>query len=188
MTAGDDMVLGTPDDKASGRVWGPYIQPDKIKFGNPDGPANTDFALYAFQYTLLDRQGNPILYFPANPRKPTISSANGYVAASTSALYNFDHNESVKRMVPDNELKVFETAPGDPSDANRLRRMQVMLGDADKDGQIGPGETARITGPYVLWSAGNDEIYGPYPADPARRTNPDRRDADACDDILSPLP
>lgn len=147
-------------------VRGPYLQADKIKLNG---------------LALLTSNGTPILYFPASPLKPTISSPNGYVNRTLTgvrtSLYNAD----------DNLIAIERTGNPTPTGSG-LVLMRIMLGDANKDGRINAGETARIAGPYLLWAAGNDGVFGPYSVDPARRTNPDLRDADACDDILSPLP
>jgi hypothetical protein len=51
--------------------------------------------------------------------------------------------------------------PTDPDQVtNALIRMQLMLGDQNASGQIDPGETPATNAPYLLWSAGPDEMFG----------------------------
>jgi prepilin-type N-terminal cleavage/methylation domain-containing protein len=121
-----------------GRVYGPYLQPDKFKMRG---------------LAILDTEGNPILYFPASPAKPNIHAANGYVGTSSSSLYNANDGE------------IFFRQPGDTNNTNSVHILQSMLGDTSLDGQIGPGETEATTGPYLLWSAGPDGIFGPLQGD-----------------------
>ena len=77
-----------------------------------------------------DRQGNPILYFPARPVMPDIHDTDGYVAPSSSALYDARHNIHQFRH------------PDDPSGDNTqsLIRLRVMLGDSNYNGVIDDDE------------------------------------------------
>jgi prepilin-type N-terminal cleavage/methylation domain-containing protein len=128
-----------------GRVLGPYLQADKIKTRG---------------LALLDRQGNPILYFPASPGKPNIHAANGYAGTDSHAMYNVTDNEVFFRAATTTGLEATNT--------NSVRELQMLLGDYGDstgtgihNGQIDPGETEASTAAYILWSAGPDGIYGP---------------------------
>jgi hypothetical protein len=118
-----------------GKVMGPYVQQDKLKMQG---------------LAFVDQQGNPILYFPASPVKPNIHALNGYAAAGmTGSLYN----------VLDNEI--FFRAQGESTNTNAIQAIEMLLGDIDHNGQIDAGETEATTGPFILWSAGPDGIFGP---------------------------
>jgi prepilin-type N-terminal cleavage/methylation domain-containing protein len=155
MGAGPDGTLGNADDVVAGKVYGPYVQPDKFKLGGSD---KTDFS----DATILDRDGHPILYYPATPHA-NIQMTNGFVAqvtppgngASPSArpLYNASDDSGVGIMgsLP-TPVYLFP------------QEMQYILGDRDQNGQIEstttPPEAATYTGPYILWTAGADGTYG----------------------------
>jgi prepilin-type N-terminal cleavage/methylation domain-containing protein len=132
------------------RTRGPYVDADKFKFSTTDGK------LYA--------GGQPILYFRAKRPKPDISATNGYVAAANTALFN------VTQTYP-----AFRKETGD-SNTLCIQRIQVMLGDLDKDGLLDASETA-VDLPYLLWAAGDDELFGPASANKAGVAT--------CDDITN---
>jgi hypothetical protein len=116
-----------------GRVMGPYVQQDKLKMQG---------------LAFVDQHGNPILYFPASPGKPNIHATGGYVIGS--GLYSPDDNE------------IFFRATGESNNANSIRSIQMLLGDINHNGMIDAGsENEATTGPFILWSAGPDGIFGP---------------------------
>ena len=121
-----------------GRAYGPYLQPDKFKMQG---------------LSLLDRQGNPILYFPGSAGHPNIHALNGYVGTAPTAMYNALDNEIFFRVISGGTLE--------SSNANSQHSIQMLLGDLNHNGQIDAGETENATVPYLLWSAGPDGIYGP---------------------------
>ena len=198
---GLDGIWDTADDVAQGKVYGPYVPPDKLKIasqasiiaGNPT-PAldNTD--------VILDSQGNPILYFAATPRKPDITvianvngvAVPGFVARGSlgvgccaAMLYDADQNLYLDNLHPgvatyiDGATVSAFTRTADATPANTaLFRMRVILGDTNADGIIGVGETAATTGPYLLWSAGVDGYFGPD--DPANPSSVSK-----CDDVTN---
>jgi len=51
----------------------------------------------------------------------------------------------------------------------------------DPDGAIGVGETAAHTGGFILWSAGNDETFGPVELGPDYTPKQLRE----CDDVTN---
>jgi prepilin-type N-terminal cleavage/methylation domain-containing protein len=154
-----------------GQVYGPYIAADRVKIVpdpgmqalqalTPNAPA--PFSAY---YYIADRYGHPILYFKANlnsdPSTPGGFVANWTPPATTTASptapprYNMFDNSSAK-----NKTSPFGW-PTDPDQTtNALIRMQLMLGDSNANGQIDPGETPATNAPYLLWSAGPDEMFG----------------------------
>jgi prepilin-type N-terminal cleavage/methylation domain-containing protein len=69
--------------RSQGRVYGPYLAPDR--FGLQQATAGVDTT-----YELMDRKGFPILYYPASPVRPNLHAAGGYLGAN--GLYNPQHN------------------------------------------------------------------------------------------------
>jgi prepilin-type N-terminal cleavage/methylation domain-containing protein len=120
-----------------GQTYGPYIQTEKY---NITGTSDWDS-------TINDVRGNPYLYFRANP-VASINAAGAYVGdtkLTPTPVPMYDHAENTMA----NSTHVFQ-----PQD------MQKILGDANLDGGINTGESAATTAPYILWSAGSDEIWG----------------------------
>jgi prepilin-type N-terminal cleavage/methylation domain-containing protein len=159
----------------TGKVYGPYIQSDKFQLSQDtvnDPQQQTTM--------LLDHEGNPILYFPATPGHPNIQSANGFVytvnppgnpgspgyAAPPRPLYNSYDNTAVPPPAMANPNATF------PNGLSLLpeNQMQYIMGDRNYNGMIDsttmPPEAAVYTGPYILWTAGADGIYG-FGNDPA---------------------
>lgn len=148
---GKGADVNPPDPKApgpgfrtrgtSGRVYGPYLKPESFKLGDPTGN-RTEPAFLA----LLDRYNRPFLYYPANG-KPNIRLARSYAWDRTTAdrpLYNALDNQAA-----------FVPKQGFPR----------MLGDTNANGMIDatatPPEEPAYEGPFILWSAGPDEVFGP---------------------------
>ena len=141
-TDGDETT--TADRRPGGKIWGPYLPPDKF-LTKPDTGM------------LFDAAGNPILYFTASPAKPNIAGTRGYITTSPEtekSLYEADQN-----------VRLFMRS-GEATKDNAVKRIKAVLGDADLDGAInrqggsGFNETA-IDQPYLLWSAGADGVFGP---------------------------
>lgn len=162
----------------AGRVYQAYIQADKFPLGNPGAAAgastgkwdSTNFT----DATLLDPQGNPILYYPAAPGNITVSATtppatpifvcdatvNGVPQGNANpplaqCLYNgFDNYGYGQSKITDQDLFM----PATSVSANELA---YLLGDIQQKGYIIPGsEQAVTTQPYLLWSAGEDGIFG----------------------------
>lgn len=129
-TTSGDGVVPSNDDLVTGKTYGPYID---IKFPSVG-------------FALRDASDNTILYYVATGRKPDLGTAlaapaaNGpYVGTTGSAFYDASQNS-------------FDVLP--------LEAMRMLLGDKNANGAIDAGETAAHTGPYLLWTAGDDGIYG----------------------------
>ncbi|HEX3355961.1 MAG TPA: prepilin-type N-terminal cleavage/methylation domain-containing protein [Tepidisphaeraceae bacterium] len=125
-----------------GKVYGPYLQPDKFKTRG---------------LAVLDSIGNPILYFPASPAHNNINVLGGYVGTGNTSEYNFNDNLNFFHQVADTDATT-----------NATYRIKAMLGDCNTNGQVdsvpypnAPSETAAATVPYLLWSAGPDGLFGP---------------------------
>lgn len=155
--------------RVQGKVWGPYLQVDRFKV-----TAN---------YELADRYGKAILYYPGN---------KAALAATTSPDAQAKFVSAASYALP---------APGSPpkpyynSNDNRLYlselALQRLLGAKPSDGSIYKsteisGSSAlpdarpvTYAGPYILWSAGPDQSYGPAdPSLPVSASNP-------CDDVAN---
>lgn len=165
---GDTNFLNDP---GQGRVYGPYLQPEKFKLSG---------------LAMLDMWDNPILYFPASLLKTNITvggggPAPGYLNATdfsalqrvNTSLYDMSDN-----LIPFRRGVSLEAA-NDYSKATK--RIRAMLGDMNQNGAIDSGETAATTGAYILWSAGPDGLFGPNFTD----TDPNASDVQNCDDVLS---
>jgi prepilin-type N-terminal cleavage/methylation domain-containing protein len=160
---------------AAGKVYGPYLQSEKFKLGNPGAPGGAWDSVYFTDATLLDSNGNPILYYPATPGKLTISGTTGNTTAafafnattgapigfgnatatSLRAMYNgFDNNGYGEATPTHLFLNAYE--------------FQYIMGDRDNNGYLdtdsSPAEQATTTQPYLLWTAGPTGVYGLQPA------------------------
>jgi hypothetical protein len=148
---------------AQGRIYGPYIQTDRFRFGTVTAGSN---AVTSFTQTssskwddtkmvLADRYGNAILYFPANTAAAPASAFIGnYTPGSPTSplpVYNYGDNATyLAKATGISQLtgKMF---------AYRLGNLSA--GSA-APWTIKAGETAVVT-PYLLWSAGPDGQFGP---------------------------
>lgn len=174
--AGPDSTLNTVDDIVQGRVYGPYLAADQFKVGDPDDPTNPN----PLKMSILDQQGKPILYFPARPGRPDINAAGGYISPGGNSLYDSNDAVDVTLTPPAGGRHAFWRI-GEADNSNAIQRMSAMLGDYSNYGQIDPGETAAHTGPFILWSAGEDGQYGPQSQSPT----PTKAEVRACDDVIN---
>lgn len=157
---------------AAGQTYGPYLEPTKFKIGDPEDPlASPPNPLKA---VLLDIYNSPILYYPTNPGKP--DPHVDYVNTSESALV--DANDNLAQM-GSNSLVVFKHTTGD-SDTDAVNRLQSMLGDLSHNGKIDAAESDVNVGPYILWSCGQDEVFGTAAVSPVTQS-----DVNDCDDITN---
>jgi type II secretory pathway pseudopilin PulG len=156
----------------TGKVYGPYLNPDSFKMGNPSPTPPTTPGMPMGWLALLDRYNKPILYYPATGT-PNVNADGGYVmtfdplaarnASTRIPLYNQRDNTG----------------------AMQLQAMRLFLGDHNNNGRIDAGESAAYTGGFILWSSGPDERFGPTMdlAPPTGTLNKD--DVPRCDDITS---
>jgi hypothetical protein len=134
----------------TGRVYGPYLPPDRFKLGDPSGTNRTEPGFMA----ILDRYNRPILYYPATG-KPNIRVDKSYAwvrSATDKPMFNIADNAGAR----------------DPAMSPKIPNNNVlglMLGDLNGDGKITSPEEPAFEGSIVLWSSGPDEIFGP-PAGP----------------------
>jgi type II secretory pathway pseudopilin PulG len=124
-----------------GQVYGPYLQPGKFTVSGTSD----------WNSTINDVRGNPYLYFPGFAGA-NINVAKGFVGNYTAAaspnpipMYNYGDNPILQN-----------------GNQFTLKQMQIALGDKNFNGGIDAsiGETPATTAPYLLWSAGPDDIYG----------------------------
>ena len=152
-----------------GTVYGPYIQPDKFLISG-----TTDY-----DSTINDVDGNPYLYFPGN-KGANIGTYNGttnygyasiYMPASAAAgaiapMYNC--NDNTLASVIAQQLGPAPTGWPTATPWTWATAMQTTLGDTGTgtagstppDGMIDGSETPATTGPYLLWGAGPDQLWG----------------------------
>ena len=161
---------------AQGKVWGPYLKPENFK--------TTGVALN-------DRDGNPILYFPASSAQANVRTARSYIDLDSQT--RVPPTPIIPKYDAENNLKIFRRA-GETNDTNSLARMQALLGDFNTDGSIdaqaGAGtEQPAATGAFILWAAGPDGLFGPNdiidnPAS-ADDWHANRRAVEKCDDVTN---
>ena len=151
----------------SGPVKGPYLPADRFVIGTADiyGVVHAPKIFNNAQDVLADRNSSPILYFPATPGAVAGALPNGFVAPIYTPI-------SPNGNLPTPSVFIFDDnaaylAPGanafNPANLTRggWQVMAYRLGDTNFDGTIeAPGETAVTTGPYLLWTAGPDGIFG----------------------------
>jgi prepilin-type N-terminal cleavage/methylation domain-containing protein len=162
--------LDTSDDILQGKIYGPYLKAESFRLSST--PTNADAGLTDMAAPLLfDKARTVILYIPGKPTKPNLTAANAYVAFGGRPFYDF--------------ADVSGTAAG--TTPMSLKQMQIFLGDsgATPDGGISGSEKARYTGPFILWCAGPDGLFGPDIAAAAPTGTLDAADVAACDDITN---
>jgi hypothetical protein len=137
----------------TGRVYGPYLPPDRFKLGDPSG-TNTQPGFLA----ILDRYNRPILYYPATG-KPNIRVDRSYAwtrSTQDKPMYNIADNTGARQDMPN--------------------VLALMLGDINMDGKITAPEEPAYEGPYILWSSGPDETFGTPPGVPPASPTPTYQD------------
>jgi hypothetical protein len=136
--------------RQGGKTWGPYLKAENFKLRGVD---------------LCDRDGNPILYFPATPGGSNVNKAHGYV----DSMKQFQ-NERPLYNAADN-VTIFQRA-GETSDESAITRIQCVCGDYSGsmyaatpgaiDSNSGWGQdTAFAPKTFILWAAGPDGLFGP---------------------------
>jgi len=169
-----DGIPDTPDP--TGKVWGPYLQPDAFK-------------THKYGCAILDREGHPILYFPTRP-------GNQNIRVSTplpDGAFAYTDRSELSYINASNNIQVFRR-DGEPNTNNALLRIRLMLGDTNTNGYIDSDEKP-IASPFILYSAGvggrGDPAgwYGPanyvIPTSPTpQQVEQNRKAAEDCDDII----
>ena len=157
---------------AQGKVWGPYLSPDKFRVLSLSTVPNVSTVFSSTQSTgsidatavLLDSENHVILYFPANTKSPTVNVANGFVINtqptagtpfSPIPLYNFYDNATV----PSDPTGTMPFAPMSNT-PSWFADFAAMLGADPSTGAVASGSSSSYTGPYLLWMAGDDGMYG----------------------------
>jgi type II secretory pathway pseudopilin PulG len=157
----------------TGTVYGPYLKVDQFKIGNPTLPGDSE-NIPGF-LALLDRYNRPILYYSANG-KPNVRLPKAFIA-------DWDFKKGAGVSIPMYNVRDNLAIP--------LTDVAPMLGDLNSNGQIDAAATGGVEeapaheGPYVLWSAGPDEQFGPAVGMP--RTTPDevRKAVERSDDVTN---
>jgi general secretion pathway protein G len=173
----------------TGPIKGPYLPPDRFLIGTADGVGRVQAPEMAIQSiahgahasfndtqdVLADRSYRPILYYPATPGADPTFSPNGFVKpkyippkpstvwtpAQHPALFYFDDNRIYLDVAHGPQ-------PGNGNAADLTRGagdagwivMSYRLGDITHDGVIESPEVPVTAGPYLLWSAGPNGIFG----------------------------
>ena len=169
-TAGGAETLPGPGFRtrgASGPVYGPYLPTDRFKTADPTEPPQT----LPGRLAIMDRYNRPILYYPAMG-KPNIRLAKAYVwdrTGSERPMYNALDNWSATQN----------------TGAMPKGVLSLMLGDLNADGMIGTGEEPATELPYLLWSAGPDETYGPPQGMPTNTPQAARKAVEKSDDVTN---
>lgn len=179
---GDDTADGVmgPGFKAGlgKKVYGPYLDMTHFKLNSSatvfGDPINT---------VILDRAGNPIVYLPADSLHGKVNRANGN--AYFDAKVNFVGNYTTVPALPADHM-LFNLADFPQLTATgsvtASAKFYAMLGDTNLNGSFDNAETPAYTGPFILWSAGSDGIYGPDISAPDPLTIPK---VAKCDDVLN---
>jgi prepilin-type N-terminal cleavage/methylation domain-containing protein len=147
-----------------GKTYGPYLPEGKFKLNG---------------LAMLDSNDNPILYFVGSPRKmaqdTTLTNTWALLTGGAASVYNAFDNISFF-------MRPGESLPGNAIEAMKRLDAVIVQDSNDFNGIIKAGETARTTGPFVLWSAGADGNFGvTYDV----TGNPVKNDIKKCDDITN---
>jgi prepilin-type N-terminal cleavage/methylation domain-containing protein len=133
----------------TGKVYGPYLSPEKFKMQG---------------LALLDLWGNPILYFPAAPGQHPITLSSDSAASPDDFVWDGRDTTASPAPTPlydfSNNFALMGTTSSSGFTSPQVMGMQQIMGDRNFNGHIDGSETATYTGPYILWSAGPDGIYG----------------------------
>lgn len=160
----------------NGKTWGPYIDVEHFKVRQervtPDPTDPDPWSEYGAD--ILDQWGNPILYFPriniktvdpnTNLLLPLVYAPNPMFNPPLPLLPPGPTPQFDYRSVPGKNPALAVEGVG--SSLNLpiapVPVFQVLLGDLDQDNTIDPSksETLRCSEPYVLWSAGQNGIFG----------------------------
>ena len=156
--------------RPQGRIFGPYLPPAKFKMAPTPGSAGTEPGYFA----LMDRYAKPILYYPATGKPNIRMGVASYVGdrAQTdpaTSLYNWRDNRG-------------DATANQPMNIAAMRR---MLGDENANGTIDGPESAAYEGPFILWSGGPDETFGPAAGMPVGTPQEVRRAVQKSDDITN---
>ena len=128
---------------AQGQVHGPYLKPDLFKMVDPAGLAMPDVPGH---WALMDRYNRPILYYSANG-KPNVKLDKGLLGD-----WDYIKPNPPKYNVRDN---------AHPDVTMPVQKLALMLGDYNMNGKVDVGEEVNAERPFLLWSAGPDEQFGP---------------------------
>ncbi|MDB5330534.1 MAG: hypothetical protein JWP03_1685 [Phycisphaerales bacterium] len=150
--------LGFRARGTSGQVYGPYIATGRFKIFDVSNPTAT--VINDALCTINDHYGHPILYFPLTTANNNAGAKGGFIDDWVPTAVRTAASPPIPVINAHDNITAFEQ--GSASDQPMaLKRIQMMLGDQNHDGILDNGESLPANLPYVLWSAGPDEIYGP---------------------------
>ncbi len=146
-----------------GDTYGPYLEAERWSLRkNADGEFEPDVVI-------LDRNGQPILYYPALRSTPDLTvtfddetfaggtrTRGGFVSVNSPTMGSGLARQDGLYNAADNHLHLAARQVDDETNGE----LNVMLGDLDRDGALGPGETAAYTGPFLLIASDDDGEYG----------------------------
>jgi prepilin-type N-terminal cleavage/methylation domain-containing protein len=142
-----------------GKVWGPYLPADRFRTQQIPIPPGTN----QLHWVIMDMKDVPILYFPAH-RGANIHAPNGYVAAGGAtppAMFELgDNYDLTKKSGYYPDVSGFPS-PNDAAgtDLNDwLADFRVLMGANPADGSA--ADPLAAGAPFVLWSAGPDQLWG----------------------------
>lgn len=177
--------------RPGGKIYPPYLPTDRFKIGIDTDVNNADFAGSGLRMTIIDRYNRQVLYFPASPVKPNIRISTPdpmpyldlEVSASTVRM------AQCERSLYDGNDNTYPFMRDATVNGPRIRKqMLLFLGDDDANGYINGAEQGYEL-PYLLWSAGPDENFGPTYDMATPASDPDndldKRDAAVCDDVTN---
>jgi len=138
--------------KKGGKVWGPYLPPDKFRLVSTDTPDPLNL-----QWDIMDRYGSPIEYFPRwRNYKPgqgmhlfgmDVSNNPPDAASANTSVYDYQQQwQSSPTSSPNPRY------PG----VNYLRK---AMGDDNLNDVIDGAETAKEMPPFLLISRGQYRTY-----------------------------
>jgi prepilin-type N-terminal cleavage/methylation domain-containing protein len=171
--------------RPGGKIWNAYLPADQFKIGDRTGGGSIDFSTMTLdvyqQIFIIDRFKKPILYYRAQGQASNMRSANGFVALNpvggmgARPLYDSSQNGW---FLPQAGLRAML---GDVSNGTPITPYSAI----QPNGMIDAGETPVFSGPYLLWSAGPDEKYGPLPEDAGNTSILEQVDVEKCDDVTN---
>jgi type II secretory pathway pseudopilin PulG len=168
------------------RTYGPYIDPSKFKVADPSPTAPADLKSHdPKNLVILSYYNTPIVYFPARGQKSQTSVAGGFVADIPGSPVPPAHPVRGSKWDARYGVRFFRHL-GEANDAESLKRLRVMLGDTNFDGDLDPLETDANQANFALWATGADDKFGPAGL-PGAATDlePIRKAVEKCDDVTN---
>ncbi len=138
--------------RPGGAPYGPLLNLENFKVTRIDTLINTPvgYPIRKKAGRFLDGNDQPYVYVPGNPSLPDITAPGSSLFVASPPLTSVRQPLYSHRAFPGGTLST-------------TKEMQRILGDEDMSGNINGNERPAYTGPFLLWAAGPDGLWGLKP-------------------------